>query len=929
MMALPWHKDHLWLYLLALGFKRPPVFQGGRNMFDRPNSQAFHHIVLFLFTKLDKARTYRTFRERVLAHHSITDIRFRKHCVAWLKEIIRKEGVRIVITGSSLVAPGGPNIVRLLYLLARRVMLEDMKRNCRGNDIPFAEALQLVPKDMYMAKARHRVAYRKLLQIFQKVHFVNQEYEKKGRLLVKEIKQTMYEYELLRIQAEIMKQNDQNRNDLTEKIKKVRSMWALIMETITSLKKEKEVVDSVLKDSGGQCILDGSHVSIRIPRLLVRRVENDKYQRCTGNVLKRGKLNYLVVIQLLNEALRTLRDEQCPCQPEFKLEDTEYRITLCKRELKALQALRLKTEKEHRVSTSDSISVNEENWEEKWKSFLGISPLNFILNQNLGLDWVRPVPPQSSKRAEEDEENDVFSKLLACFSEVCNFTQKEVWEKEDETLEAVMDKAIPLQRRLYSVPLELLEASEKEDVSVEKVIIPACNFLAVKEVKSKLRVETCKSKIKPVPPKMMKSGKDASTISAVGETEGDHVIQTESAFKKDALAKARDELSEEVAKAVMSESPQSDDGKAMALEDLISSLAFNPFLTRKQIPRTPENLLTEIRSSWRKALQTGGSSDTELAPNEVTTEAAAVDATPDAGLVCSVAATPVPDFAPLPGKKSLLHTTDFRNPEQMRSHITESPVLETSGMWESERTEAQGLKLILNKSPEGDTKEQFSMDTLSIYLQDDGGRSVPSSDEFEDSLVDQILHSKVSALLVSHEASHFQIMDETLPEGLGYTDTDISAGSESASSILNSTYIIDDSRKEWGSETSDLEPQSPSTLHKALEWSASGGEEELHERCKGGESESCRTGPRFLASKRRGDELCSPVELFCLDEEFIRTSPVSLYEEKQSLLSLLGSYQHLGEMTAMIHDIPVELMAKWKEKDDELATKEPSSGQNL
>ncbi|NXU79568.1 HAUS6 protein, partial [Oreotrochilus melanogaster] len=179
-----------------------------------------------------------------------------------------------------------------------------------------------------------------------------------------------------------MKQNDQNRNDLTEKIQKVRSMWALIMETFTSLKKEKEVVDSVLKDSGGQCILDGANVNIRVPRLLAHRVENDEYQCCTGSVFKGGKLNFLVVIQLLNEALRTLRDEQCPCQPEFKLEDIEYRITFCKRELKALQALRLKTEKEHRVSTSESISVNEENWEEKWKSFLGVSPLNLILNQN-------------------------------------------------------------------------------------------------------------------------------------------------------------------------------------------------------------------------------------------------------------------------------------------------------------------------------------------------------------------------------------------------------------------------------------------------------------------------------------------------------------------------------------------------------------------
>lgn len=46
----------------------------------------------------------------------------------------------------------------------------------------------------------------------------------------------------------------------------------------------------------------------------------------------------------------------------------------------------------------------------------------------------------------------------------------------------------------------------------------------------------------------------------------------------------------QVANVVVSESPSSSDGKGMELEDLIESLASNPFLARKQIPRTPENL---------------------------------------------------------------------------------------------------------------------------------------------------------------------------------------------------------------------------------------------------------------------------------------------------------------------------------------------------
>jgi len=50
-----------------------------------------------------------------------------------------------------------------------------------GTGIPFAEAVKLRPKDMYMANARHRVAYNKLLQIFVKENLVIQEHEKKAQ----------------------------------------------------------------------------------------------------------------------------------------------------------------------------------------------------------------------------------------------------------------------------------------------------------------------------------------------------------------------------------------------------------------------------------------------------------------------------------------------------------------------------------------------------------------------------------------------------------------------------------------------------------------------------------------------------------------------------------------------------------------------------
>ncbi|NXT69596.1 HAUS6 protein, partial [Chaetops frenatus] len=64
---------------------------------------------------------------------------------------------------------------------ARYVMIETMRKLSVGTGIPFAEAVIRRPEDMYIAKARHRVAYNKLLQILQREAFVFQEYREKAR----------------------------------------------------------------------------------------------------------------------------------------------------------------------------------------------------------------------------------------------------------------------------------------------------------------------------------------------------------------------------------------------------------------------------------------------------------------------------------------------------------------------------------------------------------------------------------------------------------------------------------------------------------------------------------------------------------------------------------------------------------------------------
>ncbi|NWS20189.1 HAUS6 protein, partial [Pachyramphus minor] len=182
-----------------------------------------------------------------------------------------------------------------------------------------------------------------------------------------------------------MKQNDQNKSDTIERIEKVRSMWTVIMEMLTSLKKDKEVVDSVLENCAHQCILDGTDVVLRVPRLLALRIESGKvssFCSFTENVYEDGKLKFLAVIQVLNEALRMLKNEHC--QSELKeLHRIENMVKSCNKLLQDLNTKRLDREQQRRVSVRESVSRKEEDWEMKWKKFLGQHPFNLMFKEDL------------------------------------------------------------------------------------------------------------------------------------------------------------------------------------------------------------------------------------------------------------------------------------------------------------------------------------------------------------------------------------------------------------------------------------------------------------------------------------------------------------------------------------------------------------------
>ncbi|OWK53969.1 HAUS augmin-like complex subunit 6 [Lonchura striata] len=731
-----WEGEHLWIYLLALGFdpKRYKDVRLGRDMFAKPNSKAIFVVAYFLFSKLDKHRAKQTFK-----------------------------------------------------------------------------------------------------------------------VLAGEIERTKSEYAVVWEEFRTKKQNDQNKNDTTERIQKVHSMWTLIVEMLTSLKKEKGIVDSVLEDCVNPCVLDGADVAF-----------------VTENLYEDGNLNFLTVIQLLNEALNTLRDEHCPCELK-ELHRIEDMVTYYKNALQELKTESLRRKQEHYEPKHQSIAEKQEIWESKWKTVLGRCPFNLIWK-----DYVEPVSSCQSFSSSDEEEDSVFYQSFPDYDDY----DEECLEECDETMiDTTLVPSICLSPLRSSLVPSSSEASENGDLSIEN------------------NLNTFVGNEKPVPQKNLKNGKEEIPTSEVDGNAYENVTQPKSVVKKDdLLEKARDELAEEIAKLVMSESPYSGEEKGMALDVLISSLCFNPFLTRKEIPRTPENLLTEVRSSWRKAIQTEDSLDLELSSTEVVTEESSVNATlsmqEEVDSMCSERVSPVSDLGPpVSEQKFQLNSTESSSQEQVSvSHTLESSDSKTSGIQETERTESEEQNCsALSGSSVKDLSQTLKNVEKSMNIPDtclkSGSRAntLPSDHSF---LVDEKLCWKVSALnSICLGTADRGILDETLPESPSM-DLNISPDSDSIFFTMYSENTVDGLENNEDMNKSNLDTESLSNSHEVLKKTASKSEEELHQTHNGDKSQSFRAKLNMSEEGEENEDDPS------MDEGFTKMPlPNSLDESKHSLSSLLVSCQ--------------------------------------
>lgn len=308
------------------------------------------------------------------------------------------------------------------------------------------------------------------------------------------------------------------------------------------------------------------------------------------------------------------------------------------------------------------------------------------------------------------------------------------------------------------------------------------------------------------------------------------------------------------------------------------------------------HLVTEIRSSWRKAIQTEGSLDLELSSTEVVTEESSMNATPsmqeqvDSTFVCSEPASLVSDCGPpVPENKSQLSSTESSSQEQESvSHTSESSDSKTSGIQESEQTESEEVDCsALSGSSVEDLSQTLQNVEKSMNIPDTCLESGSRTNTLLSDHCCSFPMDEKSLNSVGHENTDRGILDETLPE-YDSIDLSVSASSDSILYTMDSENLMNGSENNEDIKKLDVYIQLLSNSHEVLKRTSSKSEEELHQAHNGDKSESYRAELTVIREEEENDDDRSVVEGFTK-----MPLPNSPNESKYALSSLLVSCQQM------------------------------------
>ncbi|XP_072542947.1 HAUS augmin-like complex subunit 6 [Salminus brasiliensis] len=593
---------YLWWFLQSLEFHldvangsadKTKHLNLGMNMFDKPNKEAFYIVIHFLFKKLNPTRTQEVFRNCWPILNRKQDAEFRKVAFGWLQDIANEEGSSFPkVVASHLLSPSGPRFINLMLHLAKHVMVKLMKTyTTDGTWVPEAAAVPASSQDL--VTKRFQMVKRHFVRASVEQDRLIQDYQKRAKRLEKSLKDHKAE-ELSYFDLLKKYENKDLESELLAKIHhKVKILWTEIDKSLSSLEGERSMLDSVIQGKVDQYALDGKDICVKIPAVLLERMEKLSHQTSIGGLYEGEQPVLLRLLELLNVVLSILSEERAKVScPRLRLsqQTLQEQALLMSRSKETMKNLRRNLAKGDIPQTKNSIKKLEVDWEKKWAECLRHTPLISFLNEDPVLDFISPMAPLSFEPATEASfKASIFSQYPA---------------KLPESVEQTLKEKPCLKESKVSVKTEIDFSSsvptldKTEDLLFSSCLAsPRCTspYMSRPETPTGL-VDTPAVALTPGP---FQVGLKAS--------HGKHFnsqIKTSALKPRTQIMELEyDNLASQFAEAVTM-SPLDGRRSGMELEQLLNTLS-DPFTTKKQLPRTPESLIMDVRASWRKAVEEG------------------------------------------------------------------------------------------------------------------------------------------------------------------------------------------------------------------------------------------------------------------------------------------------------------------------------------
>ncbi|XP_051994541.1 HAUS augmin-like complex subunit 6 isoform X2 [Xyrauchen texanus] len=573
---------YLWWCLMSLEFRPDTAAKNikhlnlGMNMFDKPNKDGFYIVSQFLFEKLNPTHAQEVFRHCWPVWDHKCDAEFRKLTLGWLQDI--------AVAASHLLSPSGPRFINLMLHLAKHVMLKTLK-TYTTDDTWTPEASVVPASSQALEMKRFQVVKRQFQRVTVGQDRLIQDYQRRAKGLEKSLRDLDEEDATYDNKLKEHNSNADLQGDILAKSQKVRGLWAETDSVLSTLEGEQAVVESVIRGQVDQYTLDGKDLNVKIPTVLRDRMERLSHQSSVGSLFEGGKPVLVRLLELLNEGLGILSEERKRIirpTTQFSHQALQDQAVLFSRSRENLMFIRRKLIKEDAPEIKSSIRRLEEDWERKWAECLINTPLTPFIKEEPVLDFVSPMAPLSFEPASEAS---FKASILSQYSSMPTGLLEQTSKRKPEVTEKT---------EVHLKPEEKNTSLPTEDNGV--LLFSDCCFSP--------KQATCDAPL--CENSLIKFQSVVQTPSPVQASHRKTLLsKTKTSVMKNKaqiLDLECDNLASQVAEAVIM-SPVNE-RRDVDLGQLLNSIS-DPFSTRKQLCRTPESLIKDVRSSWRKAVEEG------------------------------------------------------------------------------------------------------------------------------------------------------------------------------------------------------------------------------------------------------------------------------------------------------------------------------------